>query len=240
MRTYWDLSEKERAALAREDVEKFIDAELMTKGVLKVQPLVLEPAPLVPEPTTTAFEIRRRGYGQHPYALLFASAEDAHACLALRPLLVDGEYVDGKILNALRPLDDAEVVAVKLHTAAERDAHKVDMLRKAEVENENDKRQRAHDEQVRKQDEVLRGMWTDWYDCQRKAHDMQRVVDTFNDYVRIAGGARDVAGVFLLKVFAADVIAEAAEWMGGEIPIGIAPQPASQPKADGDALDPGF
>src|SRR5262249_43221715 len=105
----------------------------------------------------------------------------------------------------------------------ELDVCKSEMLRKAAVEKENRRRQREHDEAVKKQEEVLRGMWDDWYECQSKAARMQRVVDTFNEYVRIAGGARDVAGVFLLKVFSRGEIVEASEWTGIAIPTELAP-----------------
>ena len=35
MSSYWDLSQKERASLTSEQVQYFLDVELMEKGVLK-------------------------------------------------------------------------------------------------------------------------------------------------------------------------------------------------------------
>lgn len=229
MQTYWELSEKERAALTREEVEKYLDAELMMKGVLKVRPLELEPLPTVPEPTTKAFEVRRPHAG--PFDVRFRSTEDAATFLRLCPLFVNNDYVDGTFLKSLHEIDgdEVEIVAVTMHSKKQLDACKPEMLRRHAVQAENDRRQREHDETVRKQDEALRGVWSDWYECQEKAVRMRRVVETFDDYVRLTGGKRDVAGMFLLKAFARDMVVEAAEWAGIEIPLELAPEATLKP-----------
>lgn len=226
MQTYWDLTEKERAALSREDVEKFGDAELMLKGVLKVQPLVLEPLPPVASPVKQCFRVRVGSkYQQVTLDVGFDTAETAQAFLALKPLHVTQRWLKGKNVEACSPVDEHEIVAETMYTAAEVTDSTAALERRAAVETENETRQRAHDDAMKKQAEALEGMWSDWYECQRKVAQMQRVVDTFNDYVRIAGGKRDVAGTFLVKVFSREEIAEAAAWMGVKIPTELAPQP---------------
>lgn len=233
MQTYWDLSEKDRAALSREDVEKFGDAELMLKGVLKVQPLTLEPLPPVAAPAKQIFRVRVGSkYQQSTLDVGFATAEEAQAFLALGPLHVTAKWLKGKNVEACGPIDEHELVAETMYTAAEVTASTATLERRAAVEAENEKRQREYDDAMKKQADALSGMWEDWYACQEKAMRMQRVVDTFNDYVRITGGQRDVAGTFLLKVFDRDVIREATAWTGIEIPTEIAAEAAPTRKAE--------
>lgn len=219
MKTYWDLTEKDRAALTREEVEKFGDAELMTKGVLKVSPLVLEPLPPIPPPAMQCYRVRVGArYQQTTLDVGFATLEAAQAFLALHPLHIVTQWVKGKNVEAAGVIADHEIVAETMYTTAEVKESTASLERRGAVEIENEKRQRDYDADMKKQSDALEGMWTDWYDCQAKAKHMQRIVDTFNEYVRIASGARDVAGVFLLKVSSLAEIAEAAEWLGVTIP----------------------
>lgn len=60
MKTYWDLSESERAKLSREDVETFVAAELMTHGVVRVEPPKYEDEPSAPAPRSFCFRVRER------------------------------------------------------------------------------------------------------------------------------------------------------------------------------------
>src|SRR5579859_586132 len=111
MKTYWDLSEKERAALSREDVERYIDAELMMKGVLKVTPLMLEPLPSAPEPTTTYYQVSTGSvYTLDP---LFRTAADAEAFLAMRPCREGREWCTGASIKFVDPLREPEIKAVR-------------------------------------------------------------------------------------------------------------------------------
>ena len=75
MKTYWDLSERQRSELSEADVERYIDAELMTKGVLRPEPLELVEEPPLPEP---AIEIHTVGssYGNRIHVDVVITAAD--------------------------------------------------------------------------------------------------------------------------------------------------------------------
>jgi len=89
MKTYWDLSEPERAAMTRDDVARYIDAELMLKGVLAVAPLTLvdeTPPALATEP------YYRVGDEYTTLDVAFRSEADARAFLGLGPVRVTTEW----------------------------------------------------------------------------------------------------------------------------------------------------
>jgi hypothetical protein len=113
MTTYWDLSEQERAALTADDVQKYIDAELMLKGVLKVKPLALEPEPTVPVPSTKAFVVRFGGkYGRTDSGVAFDTIESAQAFIALRAVRVESEYMDSTSVPYVGRATDPEIAEV--------------------------------------------------------------------------------------------------------------------------------
>ena len=98
MTTYWDLSERERAELSREDVERYVDAELMLKGVLRVKPPVLAAEPEVPQPTKRFFSVTVRGqYNSRDHVgVVFETLEQAADAISAylphrkRPKNLDG------------------------------------------------------------------------------------------------------------------------------------------------------
>ena len=214
-KTYWDLEEAERSALTREEVERFLDAELMTKGVLKVAPLVLDEEPEIIEPTAETF------YQVGPVA--FASAEAAEAFARLAPVLIETKYLGGGYTDHLsvaarleRGATEKRLVPEHLFLSA-----KGDLDRRAAVRNSNKKKLAEHESATREQDKVLAGVWEDWYRCRNVAEAHRRVVATFRDYVNTAGDELTAAR-FLVKVFTFEQIDEARKWLGADIPDVIA------------------
>jgi len=213
MKTYWDLEEKERAALTREEVERFLDAELMTKGVLKVAPLEFEQEPVVAEPETRTF------YQVGPVA--FASADAADAFMKLSPLSVTTKYL-GSGYSSRNSLEvgaalDCDVIEKRLVSERELELRKSALEQRAAVRDVNDRRRAEHKTATVAQDKVLAGVWEDWQACRRVDEAHRRVVTTFNDYVETAGD-RFTAARFLCKVFTREAIDEASKWCGVAIP----------------------
>jgi hypothetical protein len=206
MKTYWDLSEKERAELSRDDVAKFIDAELMTKGVLSVPTLALVPVPETQAPTTTLYQI---GDSYSGIDLAFRTEQDARA-FAIGAMRIERDWESDS--SFVRPITETAVRTVPI---AERDAVMAirPALKAAKVAaEENRKRREAHEAQQREVEKTLESMWADWNACIAKAERMSRIRETAAKYKALAEGDSGIAGRFLLKVFPANNVTEAEDW----------------------------
>lgn len=214
MQTYWDLSEKERAALSREDVERYVDAELMTKGVLKVEP---PKEAAVPDPPTVSRRSYLRGRHQSRYGttttdVAFADAAAAQALLSA--VVIEEDYDTGmKVARTIFELDEVTAVPEDeyLRHRSALQAHKA-------IIEANKKARTEFAEAAKKQEAALSGLWADWTECRERDARLRKIVDTFEDYKRIAGGDVAVAARFLRKPFTEEEIAEAAKWFGVTIP----------------------
>lgn len=220
-RTYWDLSDKERAQLAGDDVEKFLDAELMTKGVLKVTAPQFDPEPAVPElPKQTYYRVRF--VGQTDTGVVFSDRASADTFAGLAAFSVDRTYIGGgwsQSVEHVQALHDPEISECQLASHDDFRAHKASIDRAAAVREANRKKRDEFEKTSKEQAKVLEGLWDDWHRCRELDTRMRRTVETFEDYKRVAGGDAAVAARFLLKVFSREQIAEAAAWCGVEIPV---------------------
>ncbi len=207
MKTYWDLDETERAQLTTEDVERYIDAELMLKGVLKVKPLVLEPEIVAPVPTASVFTVRIDSYNKLDVA--FETVEQARAFLTLKPKHLASEYMTNGSCPYTRVLGDCEISEIRVFTEAEKDAAKAELKRAGAVKAENERRVEESSKAHKLQDEALKGLWDDYYECKARDARLRAVAETYADYQRTAGDDI-VAANFLAKVYPLELICEAA------------------------------
>ncbi len=211
MRTYWDLTENERAALTREDVTRHIDAELMLKGVLKVAPYVAATVPETSLPVTDYYQIVSSPYSA--LDLAFRSEADAKAVLNLRPLTIASDYEIGDTRFA-KPLDgDYGIKVIRLATYDDVLAAKVTLKEAAAAKRENEARARKFKDDSKAVDDALKGLWDDWHTCVSRGREMGRIAATFGEYVATAGSF-PVAAKFLAKVFTVSDIAAAEAWTG--------------------------
>lgn len=217
MQTYWDLSEADRAALTRDDVARFVDLELMQKGVLKPKPLELLDVTPVELATETYFQIEGLGsYGEHATIgeLGFRTESEARAVIEMRPVVVRQEWDLGKTLFARQISPNSSIKLVTLAAENSVLAQRARLKEITAANTENDKRKRAFEEQTKKVDETLRGLWDDWHACVAKAAEMRRVAEVFADYKRMAGGDEAVAKRFLARAFPQSTVTDAQEWTG--------------------------
>jgi len=217
MNIYWDLSEKDRANLTREDIEQYIDTELMRLGVLKVKPLVLDPVPTFPQPAQRYFRVR---CGHYFLDVAFDRQEEAQAFIALNPKRVDMSHLGHESHNFAIDMSDEEIEIVSV-SMFDRETFTMarDDLRQADaVKASNNKKQHEYDEAIKKQKQVLSGLWNNWSECKSKCNRLRRVLETFADYQRIATDPV-VAARFLAKAFSRGEIAETVEWFGVTIDV---------------------
>lgn len=217
MNTYWDLDEIDRGALTSEDVQKFVDAELMLKGVLKVKPIVLVDVPTVPEPSTKAFVVRFGStYGRADSGVAFETLEAAQAFVALRPMSLGSEYLESTSVPYTKRVTDPEIAEVPIFTEEAKNAVRGELRKAAAIKASNEKASEEYTKATRAQESALEGLWEDWTRCREHAAKLRAVADTFADYKRTAGGDAMVAASFLAKVYPSELIVESAERFGFE------------------------
>ncbi len=210
MQTYWDLSERERAALTYDDVKRFVDAELMLKGVLAAGALELVPVPDAPVPSVTLYRPRIQGR-YAPVDVAFTTEEKARAFLDLDPAMIEKDWQLGDAEIAT-PVREASVEAVTFVMRATADAYKSQLQSIKAAKDENDRRRRAHEEQQKKVDQALQGLWDDWHACCAKGRAIAAINATREKYLRLADGDETTARRFILLVHTEDELAEAAAW----------------------------
>lgn len=240
--TYWDLEPKTRAALSESDVQRYLDAELMLKGVLKVDPPIYDDAPELPEIAKTTW------YKVAGFELVFATGEQALAFAALNPRTHSSKYIGNywqsreKIEHLNAESTPGEVTPILLATEAEVGRHKAAIEKRGAVCDANRKKSDDYEKAVKLQNDALSGLWQDWHERRAEAAQHRKVVDTYAAYVQTAGD-HDVAAKFLMKVFSVEQIKDASEWMGVTIkttfedgpepgpshPDAPAPAPAASP-----------
>lgn len=212
MGTYWDMSEKARAALTRDEVAAFVDFELMVAGVLKPKPLALVEIAELGLPTRSFYKIVA-DYPNPAPDVLFNSEADARAFIAMKPSQIHRDYQLGNIEFAQPLSDDPRIEVVSIAMKADAALARARLNERKAAENENEKRQREFDEQTRAANDASKGLWEDWRECQSKGVQMRRVAEVFADYVKTAGSPQ-VAAKFLSKAFPITTIDEAQEWTG--------------------------
>jgi hypothetical protein len=210
MKTYWDMTDRERSEMSEADVERFVAAELMSKGVLRVRPLELIDVPEAPEPDLERVTFER----YHGPEVAFRTIEDARRMLpALEKL--DTKYLNGQHVTVVTPIEEAGLKMQRYYSAAAFDAGRAIIEKASAARSENEKREREHGEARKLEREALNGLWEDWHRCRSLALTMTRVQETFEEY-RCITGDDEKARVFLGKVFQRDVLESAGEWHGSQ------------------------
>lgn len=211
MNRYWDLSEKERAALTSEQVESMLAVELMEKGVVRVEPPVMLPVDFKKPPSTRMYRIKHdRCYGESGVA--YPTVEDAERAM-MNAIAVASEYVAGENAYYIHPTAELSVTAIDIASRADIAACKSSNEKANENKKTNDAANREYDIAVRAVTDATEGVWSDWHVCCAKQSRYQRIVDTFAEYKTLCG-SDILAATFLGKVFSPEEISAANKWFG--------------------------
>jgi hypothetical protein len=217
VKTYWDLSERERSELERGQVEAFVAIELMRIGVVRARqpPTFVKPAPEVAK--TTFYAV-----GPDHGGVMFATQEAAAAAVRSGMYVAERDWRQGSIeyFGSVGPT----IRTVDLPSKATAEAHRSAFAEAQAAAEANEKAQRGYEEAVKKETEALAGMWSDWHTQRDEAAKNRRIVETFNEYLKLAGDA-PTASAFLHKAFGRQAIRDAAEWFGETIPDPYEPTP---------------
>lgn len=210
MRRYWDLTEKERATLTDEQVRAYLDVELMEQGVLRPVPPTMEPELAAHVATEKRYAIRYANYKK--LDVVFRTAAAAEEFIQQGAEVVERDY-DAQ-LDVFGALADATIEPIEVAT---RDAALAARPARRENKDRRERFERAetqYREDLKAVDAACESMWSDWRACRDKALSNERIHATWNDYLRMSDGDRDVAWRFLAKAYSESRLREAFEWLG--------------------------
>jgi len=211
--TYWDLTEQERAALNRDQIDGYVGMELMHKGVVAPKPPDLEPVHEVKDVPTCRFYSVRHGYRTHE---LFHTLEQAEAFIALNPFELETDYgTDAKIA---KPMGELAIEPMDLPNPENFAAFMIQLKAVKDAKGRNSKALESHKKSMQAVQDATREMFEDWERCAGLLHDANRVKLVWSEYLANCNGDAAVARRFLDKVFDAEQITRAAEWLGLEVP----------------------
>ena len=205
MKTYWDLEEKERAALTRDQVNDYLKFELMQRGVTAAVEPTLEAEDPPDIDNITMYRVTYAGqWGRDHFDCLFYVRASAEAMIASKPMAIDN-------------ISGTQVICEPHELAVE----SVDMPLKAMVvevqsrlseykaaKERNRKAQDEYTKAAKEAEDACEGIWTDWYDCISKERNRQRIRDTFSEY-RVMAGDENIARQFLNKTFTSESVEDA-------------------------------
>lgn len=226
MKTYYDLDERERAKLSEDEMAEFIRREMMNEGVLAPKAMVLqsEDAPEI-KPCGVAYAIK---VGWRTSDLVYETREAAEAALeGCRNL--DNHYIGGQSFKSYESDPERSIVTIPIHDAGELAIHR-SALEKAERARESNRKER---ERFETDSKAVAGieceLWGDHRIQAARLVDAERLVETFDSYVKTADGDEAVAAKFLLKAYPRERVIEAFEWVERDLPTLPEPEAAPEP-----------
>jgi ribosomal protein L12E/L44/L45/RPP1/RPP2 len=227
MKTYWDYTEKERSEMTEEQVKGFLDCELMSKGILKPAPIVLETVEQIDLPTVTCYRLKHDWREIGP---LFAKHEDALAASRMELLIDDSDYQTVKSFVA--PMTGVSVIEVALPPMSCKATAFAALSAAKQRKKRNDNAQAEFDKATKEAEKATSEVWDDWYSCHSMASGHRKIIDTMAEYTKLTGGDENLASTFLAKAFSEDRIREAFEWFGMEDPRDLGQQAPQQAPAN--------
>jgi len=209
---YWDHEPRARALMTREDVQKFIDFELMSKGVLKIEAPTLQEIVPVEIKTETFYKVQNGYYD----VICFRTLEEANTFLTLHPFKSDYSYEAGSRLYYASPQTDLTIQPVSLATKADYMNALAQMKANQATETANAQLEKEFQESAKAMEDVTNGLFEDWHEQQATERRAQKIPETWNRYLAMSKHDPEIATQFLLKLFTAEDIQAAAGWLDPE------------------------
>lgn len=202
MREYWDYEPAERAAMTEEQVRDLCKFELMKQGVLQpMMPKALDET--VPPIAVFPVFVLEIG-GRELEGICFDSEEAAQAVIAAGFRITKSDYRAGygehANYSAPRPQDVS--ILRRLRPDETTFKQNLRLLEQAHKAKEANAKARTEFEQgMAKADAALQGVWEDWHEQRAVLLRVQKVRDTYTEYLGMCNGVASVARQFLAKVY---------------------------------------
>lgn len=208
MNRYWDLSEKERAALTQEQVDHYIDVDLMEKGVVKpLEPKYLdETAPTV---RTIKKFVLKLGYSSVD-GIAFETADDAQNAIAYC-LGVSTDYFAGQSWKYISS-DPISIEQTELYYKHEVNDARKEFERASRNKAENDKIRKEYQSALDAISNASEDLIDDWHKCQQLEYRYSQIMDLRKRYIEMSDGNVEIVEKFLAKAYLDDEIEKAKAW----------------------------
>jgi hypothetical protein len=214
MKRYWDKTEKERSAMTAEQLEGFIEVELMEAGVLRPRTLALEEL----ESANLGEKITKYGvkfagkFSREEGKYYFDTLEQAQKFIALNPMAEDYDYNIGREMHYLIPMTEMGI-EIKEFYRHENIIRASSILKKnEETRKRNEELRKEYEKSCTAVRQATENLWADWYKCTGLADEYQEIKDTYDKYLAMADGNPTTAMRFLGKAYDAMKIKEAFQW----------------------------
>lgn len=201
MKKWDDLTTKEIAELSREEVQKYIEIELMVQGIENPKPPYYED-----EPDST---LEKKDKYFQVGSLLFKTAEEANAVLNLNPYKEDYIYAVSYNHKFAVPLDNKDIQQVFFYRQEDIQSQKENIKLSEKVKSSNNQKKYAYDNALNAVAKIENPMLLSWEQAKDRKLFLSKIRDTFEDYKKLCNGDAGLALSFLHKVYSADEIQEA-------------------------------
>lgn len=199
MKSYYDLSNKERAKLTYEELQPYLDVELMINGCVKVIPYESIELKKIPELTKKVW------YKVGEY--VFDSIEKANSFIMLSPYRSDYEYQCGYDYKYAEELDSS-IQQVYLYEHKQLNEIKDILIFNKQAKEKNDKLTSEYNKKSSESTKIFDGIYLDWNSCKDHIIELEKVYKTYLSYLGLTNGDENIAHNFLKKVFSDSVIEE--------------------------------
>lgn len=225
MKTYWDHTEKERANLTLDQVEKLCKFELMGEGVTVVAHPGEPPAkPEIKDPKITVHGVVFKGSSYHTLEVWFHTREEAIAFSAMKPVRVDGDYRLGEKYESIDTYETQSFKEKEVYNVIDGDAFNAATKQYSAEKDSYEKALKKWKEDKDAANKCCEGLWDDYTEQRDKLRDAQAVLSRWQEYVESCDGDTEIAARFLRKAYTAEQIALANDWCDSRIPMLLAAQ----------------
>ena len=194
MKTYWDLTRKQRAELSSEEYEHYVDVELMQKG--RVRPIhpALKPVPEVSTRTVGMYKVTLN----YSADVLFSKLEDAETFLSLNPMVCHSDWsTDSEYFG---PLASGSIQPVDIMTKAQFDTKRAELSHAKTIKRENEEALLQYKDADSALSDILEYLVDDHQECLAEQRLVTKMRETKKRYLQLAGD-EETADKFLREAY---------------------------------------
>ncbi len=219
MKTYWDHTERERAALDYDQVRDLLKFELMEKGIVDpaTPQLLDESTPDVPTRKFYRVTHAKGEYGaREQFPVVFETPEQAEAFMSLKPGVSRKNWnYPGEFFERTSGL---QMEVVELPTEQDHLTHRPALANAEANKKANSTAKAEHEKACREMDDALESIWGDYRSQQAQDRTHRRLIEVWERYVADCDGDEEIAMRFLRKAYSEDQIGGAFAWCEREQP----------------------
>jgi len=193
MKTYWEYSDTERMLLSKEEIQSLIDIELMTKGIIKVNPPTFkEIKELTQFDKLTYYKVE---------GIIFNTIEQAHAFLKLCPMKEGYDYYGAGYDYKFAELIDMTIRNESLFKEKDIKINSLIFKENKAAKEYNEAEKKRYEKELSVMDDATHPVWDDWMEKQNIKYKCHRINETYQDYLKMTEGNEQMAYAFLSKIY---------------------------------------